>query len=255
MVTVKMGGGAKVILIKILKYLGVWSSIIRFRRHVYEYFGSDRFSRPALNQLDNKLQQFLNYENGFFIEVGANDGFSQSNTYYLERFKNWWGVLVEPIPELYEKCVEERPRSIVFNCALVSESYPDTRVEMLQSGLMSIVKGARKSERNDYEYVKRGLALQKDVDCIYKVSVPARTLTAILDEVGPNKIDFFALDVEGYELEVLRGLDFEKYRPVYMLIEANERDKIENLISLYYESIAELTDRDVLYRIKDREAS
>ena len=44
--------------------------------------------KPALNGLDNKLEGYLNYKNGFFIEAGANDGYSQSNTNYLEKKKN-----------------------------------------------------------------------------------------------------------------------------------------------------------------------
>ena len=47
----------------------------RWRRSIYEAFGSDRYSRPALNQLDAKLERYLDYGGGFFIEAGANDGY------------------------------------------------------------------------------------------------------------------------------------------------------------------------------------
>ena len=73
----------------------------RYRRRLYEVLGSDRYSRPAQRQMDRCLEQYLPYKNGFFIEVGANDGFAQSNTYYFERFLKWRGILIEPIPELY----------------------------------------------------------------------------------------------------------------------------------------------------------
>ena len=52
-------------------------------------------SRPALNDLDRKLEKYLNYRDGYFIECGANDGYSQSNTYFLEKKLNWRGLLVE----------------------------------------------------------------------------------------------------------------------------------------------------------------
>ena len=48
------------------------------------------------NKMDKKLLKYLNYNNGFFIELGANDGLRQSNTYYLEKNLGWRGILIEP---------------------------------------------------------------------------------------------------------------------------------------------------------------
>jgi hypothetical protein len=78
--------------------------------------------------------------------------------------------------------------------------------------------------------------------------VPARTLTSILDEAGVRKIDFFSLDVEGFELSVLRGLDLDRYRPKYLLIEARYREEIDSYLRGLYEPITELSFHDVLYR-------
>jgi len=63
----------------------------RARRPLYEMFGSDRYSHLALNDLDQKLKRYLDFENGFFIEAGGNDGLTQSNTYWFERFRGWRG--------------------------------------------------------------------------------------------------------------------------------------------------------------------
>jgi len=230
------------ILLKSLK-----GELRRHRRRLYEFFGSDRYSHPALDQVDQKLEKYLPYENGFFIEAGANDGFSQSNTYYFERFLNWRGILVEPIPELHEKCVKERPNSIVFNCALVPIDYEGQSVTMLYSNLMSLVREAQKSEAADLEHVRRGMEVQ-NIKEIYKIEVPARTLTSILNEVGVKEIDLFSLDVEGYELSVLKGLDLNKYRPKYILIEAKFRNEIESYLTEHgYEAIDELSRHDILY--------
>jgi hypothetical protein len=62
------------------------SSLRKLRGAAYEFAGSGRYSRPALNDLDNKLNRYLTRRHGVFIEAGANDGSTQSNTCYLEKF-------------------------------------------------------------------------------------------------------------------------------------------------------------------------
>lgn len=225
--------------------------LIELRRKVFEAVGSDRFSRPSLFDMDRKLEKYLPYRNGFFIEVGANDGFRQSNTYHFERFKGWKGILIEGIPELYQKCAVIRPNSRVFNCALVAENYTEPFVTMKYANLMSIVEGALKNEGNDNNHLKTAIEAQHDVDASYAIQVPARTLTSILDECQVTEIDLFSLDVEGFELNVLKGLDFNKYRPKYMLIEARFKTEIDNYISSFYTEIDRLSIHDFLYQRKD----
>lgn len=225
----------------------------RVRRRLYERLGSPRHSRPALFEMDRKLEHHLPFERGFFIEAGANDGFLQSNTYYLERFKGWTGVLVEPIPELYELCRRERPNAQVFNYALVPEGYADSVVPMLYGGLMSVVEGARGSEEADHAHVEAGTMLGWDRN--YELRVPARTLSSVLEEAAvPDEIDLLSLDVEGFEADVLRGLDLDRFAPRYMLVEVIEPDKrsaLDAVLAGRYEEVEQLSQFDVLLRRRD----
>ena len=72
------------------------------------------------NKIQKNLKKFLNFKNGFFLEVGAYDGLLFSNTVDLEVNLNWRGILIEPHFNQYIKCVKNRPNSIVVNAALVS---------------------------------------------------------------------------------------------------------------------------------------
>jgi FkbM family methyltransferase len=222
----------------------------RIRRRLFERFRSARYSRPALFELDRKLERHLAFEGGFFVEAGANDGYVQSNTYYFERFKNWTGILIEPIPELYEQCLVERPRSQVFNYALVAEVYSEPTVKMRYGGLMSIVPGACGSLPADTEHVTVGSRL--NWDRYYEVDVPARTLSSVLDEAGAPEVDLLSLDVEGYEPNVLAGLGLERHAPRYVLVEILDEERtrgdIERLLGERYEEVERLSPHDVLFR-------
>jgi FkbM family methyltransferase len=219
----------------------------RARRGAHELLGSDRHSHPS--ELDRQLAEYLPQHGGVFVEAGAYDGYSDSTTYWLERFRAWSGVLVEPVPEYAEQARRERPRSKVFHCALV----PDERdsVTVAVGGTMSLVPGARGSDAADRDHTLLGARLQSRET--YEVAVPARTLTSVLDEARVDRIDFFSLDVEGFEEQVLRGLDLDRYRPrlllVEMLDEREQRPRIEALLGERYEHVRTLSPRDHLYRV------
>ncbi|AFY54494.1 methyltransferase, FkbM family [Rivularia sp. PCC 7116] len=226
------------------------NSTTKYRRYLFEFLGSKRYSRPYRRGVGSIIEKYLS-ENGFFIEAGANNGFSESNTYYLERFRNWKGILIEPIPHLYQECVKERQKSQVFNCALVSQDFSDSEIEMMYGHTMSLVKGAFDDENIESERV--AFAGRKLGFTPYTIKVPARTLTSILDEANVGKIDFFSLDVEGFELNALQGLDFEKYRPEFMLVEClNEQSfqEIEAYIADYYDLFEKASQVDYLFKIK-----
>ena len=80
---------------KIQKYLKIPIPVI-LKKYLKKYYGK--------NNLDKKLENYLKYNNGFYIEIGAYDGITQSNTYYYEKNKNWKGILIEPSKSVFEKC-------------------------------------------------------------------------------------------------------------------------------------------------------
>jgi FkbM family methyltransferase len=217
------------------------------RRSLFERFGLAYYSRPALEQLDRKLEKYLPHRDGFFIELGANDGYNQSNTYYFEAMRNWHGILIEPIPELYVQAKQLRKRSQVFNCACVSFDFPDDHVEMTYSNLGSLVNGALKDNAAEITHVDTMSKMQQVTP--YDLSVPVRTLTSILDECRvQTDIDLLSLDVEGFEVEVLSGLDFTRYRPRYMLIEARFKEDLDSFLARQnYAEVDQLSFWDILY--------
>lgn len=220
--------------------------IKRKLRRLAETFGIFRWSSPALYKIDKRLEKYLPETPGFFIEAGAHNGYSQSNTYYWERVKHWKGILVEPISEQYQECCRERPRSKVFHNALVDFEYSQPTVPIYSLSLMSQMVDSTQEEYQR-EQRRRGMQLEKGVTGEIEYA-PARTLTSILDEVQVPQIDFFSLDVEGNELSVLKGLDWEKYSPSVILVEANKPAELENfLCPKGYEVIRDFSPNDLLF--------
>lgn len=224
--------------------------LIRWRRRACESVGIRRYSRPALDGLDRKLERHLDRDGGYFIEAGAHDGFQQSNTYCLERFRGWRGLLVEGIPEQAAECRRNRPQATVVQAALVAAALPGDVVEMHFGGLMSVVHDALGQATE--AHVQAGLAVQK-LDSSYVVRVPARTLTMVLDEVRPGQeIDLLSLDVEGMEADVLRGLDLARYAPRFICVEMREDSMVGAVLAGRYHLAEVLVDhgtrRDVLFQ-------
>lgn len=215
-----------------------------------------RFSRKsfALNDLDLRLLAYLKLKNGFFIEVGANDGISQSNTMYFEKYEGWKGLLIEAIPELAEKCRHNRPRCMVEQCALVAKDYPEEKIEMHYCNLMSMVKGGMRSAEDEDKHLQAGSKFLAPSEQVYTVSVPARTLSQVLDKHRIGHVDLLSLDIEGYEAEALKGLDIQRHCPDFMLVEVRDRAAIDAVINRSYHPIAVLNINDyvwdILYRRK-----
>jgi len=145
----------------------------------------------AQNNIDTIILRAVG-EKGFFIEAGGSDPHDQSNTALLES-KGWTGLVVEPNPEFNQKYREYRPNTIVENYALVDFNWDKDFIladcsRYMTGGVLNI-HGS--SDWNPQEY-------------------PATTLDRLLKKHNITEVHFFSLDVEGYETQVLNGINFSE---------------------------------------------
>jgi FkbM family methyltransferase len=220
----------------------------RWRRPLFELAGSDRWSHLALNDLDHKLKKYLDFEGGFFIEAGGNDGLSQSNSYWFERFRGWRGILVEAVPDQARLCRKNRPRADVVNAALVADdSVRSVRIKAAR--LMAFIPGTRAPEEED-AHLKAAMEVQA-LSEVPEIEVPAMTLAALLEARGNPKVDFFSLDVEGYEIPVLQGMNADRHRPRLILVETKALEPVLAALKGHYRLVAQLSYHDYLLETGD----
>jgi FkbM family methyltransferase len=211
------------------------------RRRAFEAAGSERFSRPAMYDMERRLLRHMNFCGGTFIEAGANDGFTQSNTYWLERYMGWRGVLIEPVPEKVVECRRNRPRAAVVNAALVAEERIN-EITITTAGLRAYVTGSFADPQ--YETYHRTVAAAEESITPRDVRVPAKTLASVIAMCGLNHIDLLSLDVEGYEPQVLLGM--KPWRPRHILVELGDLNGIMAALGGCYRLLEHITPNDAL---------
>jgi len=203
--------------------------------NLYSQYGQEEF-------LNNNY--FNEKTDGFFLDIGANDGVSLSNTKGFEEL-GWKGICVEPNPDVFKKLIESR-NCKCLNVALYNETKEvdfllcDGYTEML-SGVVDEYNAAHLN-RIDNEIRSKGGSKRI-------VKVQTNRLEDFLDE--SQKIDVMFIDTEGSEYTILKSIDFNKYNIRFICFENvyNDHDFKSLLENSGYRHIKRLNIDDVYEKI------
>ena len=168
--------------------------------------------------IDQVLRDYYpeyNY-NGVFLDIGAYEPINISNSYHFE-MNNWSVYCFEANTLLINELRSKRKN--VYNYAIAHENKDNIQFNVVKGvwGGGSLMAGLSAIEL-DKEYMNK---FQCGIREIIKITVPQRTLNSVIEDEIPaiKEIDIMSIDVEGGELNVLKGIDLLKYKPKILVIE------------------------------------
>ncbi len=164
---------------------------------------------------------FRGLRGGVFVDVGAHDGLTISNTAFFEKYRGWTGVCVEARGDLANKCREARPAAAVVECAVANREGEmeflecDGYTEML-SGLTETMPAQTKARIYREQTAHGGTSQKRQVQVC--------RLADILEGVSIKRVHYLSVDVQGAEFEVLQSLDFDEVQVDVVNFAANYPD-------------------------------
>lgn len=168
----------------------------------YAYTAEDRI-------IESILKPLITYD-GFYVDLGCNEPRFISNTFLLYK-RGWKGICIDANEALIKKHKKIRPRDkAVF--ALVSNEEKDMEFVELTNNVLS---------STDPEHLKQWMDQGQKITS--KKIIRSQTLTRILDELNaPLSFDLLSIDIEELDLQALESLDFSKYNPRLIVVEAED---------------------------------
>ena len=170
----------------------------------------------VLNELDFK-------SHGFFVEFGATNGINFSNSYLLEKYFGWKGILVEPAKKWHKELRKHRSVNIDYHCV------------WRDSGRTLLFNETEIGEISTLDRFSKSDQFSKDRRTGKKYHVNTISLLDLLNKYkAPKIIDYLSIDTEGSEWEILKAFDFQSYKFRVITCEHNfsaKRRLILNLLS------------------------
>jgi FkbM family methyltransferase len=155
-------------------------------------------------------------KNGFYIDIGANHPKKFNNTYLLYK-SGWRGINIEPNPKKMASFKHQRNRDINLAIGVGPKETMMKYYRFDEDTLNTF----------DYAFVEKNKKMGHRL--LDTIDVPVKPLSTVFKEYMPlgTNMDVMSLDTEGYDMEVLKSNDWNKYRPKFIIIETLEYKRTE----------------------------
>ncbi|KAF7994766.1 hypothetical protein HCN44_004238 [Aphidius gifuensis] len=186
-------------LLKEIRNNWIISKFINENIHSYLNLAEPDIIEQSMGQAQIIKKIFNNKTNGFFIECGAYDGETRSNTLSLERSLGWTGLLIEADPINFRKMLKKKRRSHLSPTCLSTQPYPMSVSFLMANNIGRIHNSSENnSEKNTMDRAHHGI----------HVGVQCFPLASYIAALEIKTVDYFSLDIEGDEMSILKTIPF-----------------------------------------------
>lgn len=217
------------------------------RRYLYSFLIKLGISHSKDN-IDKKVLERLSFKkNGIYIECGASDGITYSNSFLLEQKYGWTGLLVEPIQDQFEALLRYRKNSICAKYILTSSEDSGKKINIVNAGPESIIIDEQ-IENLSMSNKERMSLLDSQKMIKGEEFVESISISELLDKYNIKEVDVFFLDVEGSEISVLNGLDTKKHKINNIVVETGSIDSLKDyMYTIGFEKYENIARNDFIF--------
>ena len=205
----------------------------------------------ARGNIDQSLINIINKRKGFYLEIGAYNGISESISLRFEKDLKWSGLLIEPNPLHFKYLKRNRSKNICLNFICLSKEYLNKKLFIKNLNLMShIVDDKNRLYFKDYPINRiNNMAKEAKLGNFKNYECKIEILENIFKRYNIKIIDLAIIDVEGSELELLKGINFKKIKINYFCIESYNFKKLKQfMIKKNYKFLTKLHREDYVFK-------
>jgi FkbM family methyltransferase len=204
--------------VSLIDFNGIREKIKHVNNHSDEYIHYPLKFYSQIGQDEYFIKNISKFmSNGIFLDIGGYDGITGSNTYFLEKYLNWKGIIVECNPKIAKICAANRSSPVIDKAIYhVSDSIVNFRIPLGSE----IIGG--KEQLAGIEDAMRPESLRYFSNSFKEseiIKIPTITINDIIQKYNLHTIDYMSLDIEGYELHALKSIDYTKVKILYMTVE------------------------------------
>jgi FkbM family methyltransferase len=232
---------------------------IQFSHDLWHFFISNYQSLKFLifkkysarGNIDKSLMKIIKKKKGFYLEVGAYNGISESISLRFEKDLKWSGLLIEPNPLHFKYLKKNRSKNICLNRICLSKEYLNKKLFIKNLNLMSyVVDDKNKLYFKDYPIRRiNNMAKEAKLGNFKNYECKIEMLENIFKRHNIKIVDLAIIDVEGSELELLKGVNFRKIKINYFCIESYNFEKLKKfMIKKNYKFVTKLHREDYVFK-------
>lgn len=169
------------------------------------------FNLPYFAKELKKIQDEI-----FFIQIGAMDGKTNDPIHELVKSQSWRGILVEPLKDHFETLKQNYAdcAGLIFENVAIAEQSGTRKMYRIPTQTVHDGKLPRWGlEAGSFFSDRTALAWEEIKPHVVEETVTCLKLSDLISKHKVNRIDVLQLDAEGYDFQILRQFNFEKFRP------------------------------------------